>query len=164
MRWYHKVGFFLLAALVFAAGGMILRLTTSVEAEGIKIGYVDPDEILKKFQPAVDAAGRLDTLKAQREKDLRDKVVEKFGTADVDKLPREKQLELNRLIEEAEKSFEGEVDKIRQDEWDPVVGKVREMIEKVSQEAGITIVLQKEVVLYGGTDLTEDVLKELTKQ
>ena len=164
MRWYHKVVFFLLAALVFAAGGLILRMTTRVEAEGIKIGYVDPDAILEKYQPAVDAKGRLDTLKAQREKDLKDKVTEKFGTTDLETLPQEKQLEAERMVEEAEKGFEGEVNTLREKEWEPAVQLVRQTIEKVSQREGITVVLQKDVVLYGGMDLTDEVIKELSQK
>ncbi|MCS7173704.1 MAG: OmpH family outer membrane protein [Armatimonadetes bacterium] len=38
---------------------------------------------------------------------------------------------------------------------------IRTAVEKVARASGVSVVLSKTVVLYGGTDLTDAVIKEL---
>lgn len=43
----------------------------------------------------------------------------------------------------------------------PVLDKVTAAIKKVADSKGLTIVVDKQTVLYGGVDITDDVIKNL---
>ncbi|HAF32238.1 MAG TPA: molecular chaperone Skp, partial [Anaerovibrio sp.] len=46
---------------------------------------------------------------------------------------------------------------------EPVRAKIEAAVKEVADAKGITVVINKEAVVYGGTDLTQDVLKKLNK-
>ena len=49
------------------------------------------------------------------------------------------------------------------DMMEPVRQKIEAAVKEVAEAKGITVVLNKEAVVYGGTDLTQDVIKKLSK-
>ena len=49
------------------------------------------------------------------------------------------------------------------DMMEPVRQKIEAAVKEVADAKGITVVLNKEAVVYGGTDLTQDVIKKLNK-
>ena len=51
----------------------------------------------------------------------------------------------------------------RQDLIEPVQKKIEDEVKKVAESKGLSVVLVKESVVYGGQDITQDVLKKLTK-
>ncbi|MEW5946155.1 MAG: OmpH family outer membrane protein [bacterium] len=160
------INFILMLALVgcFAAGGMLLRMNTGAAAEKSSIGFVDSDLVLQNYKPTVAATSKLDALKEARERDLRQTMIEKFGTDDLAAISGENRSRADTLIGEAGKKFDAEVDLIREREWTPAVEKIHRSIEKVSLKKGLSIVLSSEAVLYGGVDITQDVMEELLKE
>lgn len=51
----------------------------------------------------------------------------------------------------------------RQDLLDPVQKKIDDAVKDVADKKGISVVLVKDTVIYGGTDITADVVKQLSK-
>ena len=51
----------------------------------------------------------------------------------------------------------------RQDLLDPVQKKIDDAVKEVADKKGISVVLVKDTVIYGGTDITADVVKQLSK-
>ena len=45
----------------------------------------------------------------------------------------------------------------------PILDKINAAIKKVADSKGLTIVVDKQAVLYGGVDITDDVVKSLSK-
>ena len=46
---------------------------------------------------------------------------------------------------------------------EPMAKSVAESVKKVAEEKGLSVVLEKGAVVYGGTDITQDVIKQVSK-
>lgn len=51
----------------------------------------------------------------------------------------------------------------RQDLLDPVQKKIEDAVKSVAEAKGLSVVLVKDSVIYGGQDITQDVVKKLSK-
>jgi len=143
------------ASYYFGAG----RLT----AEGNVVGYVNSDAILEQYGPAKEVNTQLGQLREDSEKELEKKVRDKFGPGDVSTLPRESQLEIQKMVEQAESIFNEKSESLREEKWVPIVNSVNEAIEKVATEEKIQVVLEDETVIFGGVDLTDKVIEKLNE-
>ena len=70
------------------------------------------------------------------------------------------QTQMEKAAKDAQKEFE---EKQQNDMMEPVRQKIEAAVKEVAEAKGITVVLNKEAVVYGGTDLTQDVIKKLSK-
>lgn len=74
---------------------------------------------------------------------------------------------LKQALEENQQKLEGERARLTaeiQREYDKVMEKLQAVVEQAANEAGVSIVLEKRLVFYGGVDLTEQVLIEAQKE
>jgi outer membrane protein len=46
---------------------------------------------------------------------------------------------------------------------EPITKSVEESVKKVAEQKGLSVVLDKGAVVYGGVDITQDVLKQVSK-
>ena len=46
---------------------------------------------------------------------------------------------------------------------EPVNKQIEDAVKAVAEAKGLSVVLHKETVVYGGTDITQDVIKKLSK-
>jgi outer membrane protein len=46
---------------------------------------------------------------------------------------------------------------------EPITKSVEESVKKVAEQKGLSVVLEKGAVVYGGVDITQDVLKQVSK-
>jgi len=159
-----KIFYISIAVLFLAAAGLLYRLNTSAVAEGEIIGYIDSDAVLESYGPAKDVNAELDSLRSRSETELRKKVTERFGPGDVSALPEESQMEIHRMVEEADARYRQEMTRLRDEKWEPIVKKINEVIKLVGQEHKVVVVLDKAAVVSGGVDLTDEVVKRLTAQ
>ena len=58
---------------------------------------------------------------------------------------------------------QGDVGVRRQDLLDPVQKKIEAAVKSVAEAKGLSVVLVKDSVVYGGQDITQDVVKKLSK-
>lgn len=163
MKKLMNAGAVALALVAAIYAGTLFFTETKVEAEGQVVGYVDSDKIMEAYGPAVAINTQLATLRQKSEADLEKSVREKFGPGDVSMLPRESQLEIQKMIDIAEQDFNAQSDKLRTDKWEPIVKTVNDTVAKVAQEQKIQVVVDKAVVIYGGADITDKVLEKLPK-
>lgn len=163
MRKIVNTGALVLAIVSVVYAGTLFFSETKVEAEGQVVGYVDSDKIMETYGPAVAINTQLGSLRQKSEADLEKQVREKFGPGDVSMLPRESQLEIQKMIDTAEQEFNAKSDKLRTEKWDPIVKSVNDTVSKVAQEEKIQVIVDKAVVIYGGADITDKVLAKLPK-
>ena len=50
-----------------------------------------------------------------------------------------------------------------QELMEPITKNVEESVKKVAEQKGLSVVLDKGAVVYGGVDITQDVLKQVSK-
>ncbi|MFH1538588.1 MAG: OmpH family outer membrane protein [bacterium] len=162
MRTIIKTMLFTIAVAACFVVGMSLRGVSSAQSQAIRVATIDIEYVLNNFSETAAANQKLERLKLQREDELKNKITGQFGTADLSELDRKSQLEAERAVEDADRVFQAEAESLRAAEWDPAVEKVFDKIEKIASQGGFDIVLTKETVLYGGADITETVLRDLS--
>jgi outer membrane protein len=162
-RWWKVISVFITCAALAAACAVYLR-PSQVSAEGEMIGYVDSEKIIDKYPVAQSVNKELEGLRTQHESDFQKKVQDKYGTGDVQSLPREAHLEIQKMMDDAEKEFNDESDALRAKKWVPIVDAVNDTISKVADQEKLHVVLDKAAVIYGGVDITDKVIAQLPRK
>ena len=150
-----------MALAVIIAAGMVYMKSTRAEAQTQLIGYVDSDRVVEEYPPAKEANSSWDEFQRKQDDQLKATVIEKYKTDDVSSLPRESQLEIQKMVEDSDNQRKAEYERINKDKWEPAKAKIQGIIEGISTQKGLMVVLEKKSVLSGGIDITDAVLKEL---
>lgn len=114
-----------------------------------KVGFVDEAYVLsqsEKFTKAQEALNKLGQTKSAAAKVAFDKEKDEKKKAQI---VQKMQMELK---EAENKSIP------------PIFAEISGVIAKVAKAKGITIVLNRRLVFYGGIDITEDVVKEIKRK
>ncbi len=140
-----------LIALVFVGSVVALALTQSgtgvaSAAASSNVGVVDYRQFtsLKVF---TDVTDEMNKARQQAQQDFDEKSA-------------------NMTDEEKQSYYQQTMQRLQQQESDlmePAMKQVEEAVKAVADAKGITVVLHKDVVVYGGTDITQDVVKKLSK-
>ena len=146
MKWNAKIiGIAAAAIVLIAVLGFVVARSGPALGQSFTIGYVD-------MVRAVDAHPR----KASAEGALKDYAQSQIGDAQqrMKGLSAGQQQDIQRVTQQ-------QVLKKRQELIGGLEKDIRAAIEKVAKEQGIGIVLTRDVVLYGGVDLTDQVIKAI---
>lgn len=131
-------GVVLVAALAFA-----VSTTLSAQTES-SIGYVDVDRIIEEYLvPVLDEPLSKETARLQAEFD-----------AAAEGLDDEEKLNLFN-------QYQAELDWYKQQLIDEQLPTINGAVARVAQREGVSVVVDRQIVLYGGVDLTDAVLAEL---
>ncbi|TMI83821.1 MAG: OmpH family outer membrane protein [Bacillati bacterium ANGP1] len=147
MRWNARtIGIAAAVIIVLAASGFIVARSGPAFGQSFTIGYVD-------MAKAVEGHPK----KASAEAALKD-----YAQAQIaDAQQRMKTMTPEQQAETRSKVNQDLVKK-RQELLGPLEKDIRAAIEKVARSQGIAIVLSRDVVLYGGVDLTDQVIKAIS--
>ncbi len=130
---------------------------------GSKVGVVDGEKIFDDYPAAQEATKKI----ADAQDELRDAITEsekiygefeKQKKSEAEKLTKQKELQakIDIKAKDTRKMMEGLSGKIEQD--------IVQSIKTVAGEKGLDVVFDKRAILYGGTDLTQQVLELLKKK
>ena len=128
----------LTAASLFAFAG----LPSAASAAEISVGYVDMEAVFEACPGTNEAAIELRRLQADLQKQFEAEAPELEDAAKA-KLEQE----LNEKLA-----------KRQQELMDPIQRRILRAIKEVAQEKGIPQIVKADVILYGGKDLTKDVI------
>ena len=146
MKWNIKtIGIAAAVIVALAAAGFVVARTAPALGQSFTIGYVD-------MTRAVDAHPR----KASAENALRDYAQSQIADAQqrMKTMTQPQRDDLQRQVNQ-------EILKKRSELIGGLEKDIRSAIDKVAKQQGVSIVLSREVVLYGGVDLTDLVIKEI---
>lgn len=135
------------AALLLAIAALFAFGAISYAAED-KVGYVDDMGVLQQFSKFQQAQKQLDELGKKKSN---------AAKAAFDKESDEKKK--SGIVQNLQLEMREEEAKL----MNPVLKEVNDTIAKVAKQKGITIVINKALVYYGGIDLTQDVANALKK-
>jgi outer membrane protein len=137
--------------VVIIAGAVVIAVVAAVLAlrqtpalgQSFSIGYVEMARALDSHPRKASSERALQEFfqAKQREFAERSKTMTAFQRQELDR-------QLQQQIVEKRNELLGGLDK-----------EIRAAVEEAAKQAGITIVLDRSAVLYGGTDLTENVIK-----
>lgn len=113
-----------------------------------KVGYVDPQKILASHPKYEAVQKQLDQF-VKKKADATNIAVDKENDSK----------KKSDLYEVARRESGAEELRL----MNPIMNEINDAITKVAKSKGITVVLNKTLVFFGGIDLTEDVLKIIKK-
>lgn len=137
-----------ISAILLAVFVLALAAGVGVAAEADKVGYIDEVYVLsqsEKFKNAQESLQKLSATKTNAAKAAFDKEKDEKKKAQI---VQNVQLELREAENKA---------------ISPILSEINGVIAKVAKAKGITVVLNRRFVLYGGVDITEDVVKEIKR-
>lgn len=141
----------IIIALVFIGSVVALALTQSggiASAAGSSaVGVVDREQILTQHPQAAEVDNQMRAAITEVQKDFEEKSA---GMNDQEKQDYYRQCQ-QRLEQK------------RVELTDPILKSVDEAIKKTADAKGLSVVIDKVAVVYGGTDITQDVVNKLSK-
>ncbi|MCD8392036.1 MAG: OmpH family outer membrane protein [Cloacibacillus porcorum] len=135
------------AALLLAIAALFAFGAISYAADDT-VGYVDDMGVLQQFSKFQQAQKQLDELGKKKSN---------AAKAAFDKESDEKKK--SEIVQNLQFEIREEEAKL----MNPVLKEVNDTIAKVAKQKGVTIVVNKALVYYGGIDLTQDVVNALKK-
>lgn len=142
-----------------------------VQAEEIRIGFINTDRIFKESNTAKQAQAKLEQEFSKREKDLIDvektfkSAVEKFERdaptlSESQRMSRQKQLgEQDRDFQRKRREFQEELNARKNEEFQQVLERANRVIKQVAETEKFDLVLQEAVYINPKHDITDKVLK-----
>lgn len=140
-------------ALVFIGSVVALALTqtgggiASAAGSGA-VGVIDSEQILEQHPNYKTAIEQRNAYAAEVQKDFEEKTP---GMSDQEKQDYFRQCQQRVYQKEAELI-------------EPLIKSIKEAIEKVASNKGLSVVIEKSVVATGGVDITRDVISRLGKK
>ena len=142
-----------------------------VQAEEIRIGFINTDRVFKESNTAKQAQAKLEQEFSKREKDLVDfeknfkAAVEKFEReaptlSESQRMSRQKQLgEQDRDFQRKRREFQEELNARKNEEFQQVLERANRVIKQVAEAEKFDLVLQEAVYINPKHDITDKVLK-----
>jgi outer membrane protein len=127
-----------------------------------KIAYIDSDRILKEYSAAQDLLRDL----AKAEAELNKKILAKRQEIQKAKAAKKTETEIQMMAEKIRLELEPEAKRIEDEsalKSKEIEDKVDAVIKEFAKKSKYDIVVVKEAVLYGGTDVTDEILTKLKK-
>lgn len=142
-----------LIALIFMGSVVALALTQTGSgiasaASSVNVGVVDRDQVLTQHPGVSDVQNQMNAAISEVQKDFEAK---SQGMTDQEKADYYRQCQ-QRLAQK------------QQELMDPMLKSVDDAIKKVADSKGLSVVIEKAAVVYGGTDITQDVISKLGKK
>ena len=139
---------------------LVASLTTPSKAVDIKVATINSNKIIQSYPKAQKLMQDL----AKAEADLNKKIVEKKAALEKAKNENKTQTELQMMAEQMRLEIEPEAKKLEADSnkrSEEIETSIKQAIDAVAKENKYDLILTEEAVLYGGTDVTDLVLKKL---
>jgi outer membrane protein len=132
-----------------ALSALVLTALSGIALAQEKIGVIDPQKVLFQHPKFEQAQKQIKTVVEKKQAEAKDAIDK---TSD----NNEKQ----RIFEAKRQEAAREEQKI----MEPIFKDIDLAIRTVAKAKGVTIVLDKTQVFFGGADVTEDVIQELKKK
>jgi outer membrane protein len=129
-------------------------------AHALKIAIVDSSKVLQEYPAAQKMLQDL----SKAEADLNKKISDKKALIEQAKAAKKTETEIQMLAEQMRLEIEPEARKLEDDtnkRSDQIEANIKTAIETVAKEGKYDAVMIKEAVLYGGVDVSDEVLKKL---
>ena len=140
-----------LIALAFVGSVVAMALTqvgpNMASAASSNVGVVDYSQIMSQHPTVQAASSEMQTAVQEAQKEFEEKSANMKDNEKRDYYTQTQQ----RLQQKNQELIE------------PITKNVEESVKKVAEQKGLSVVLDKGAVVYGGVDITQDVLKQVSK-
>jgi outer membrane protein len=159
-----------------AAAGLLAFAAAGVNAQELKIGYVNSDRVLRDAAPAKAAQSKLEAEFAKRDKDLNDAAKNLKAAADKlekdaptlaesERVKRQRELvEQDRDIQRKRQAFQEDLNARKNEELSQVVERANKVIKQIFETEKYDLIIQEAVFAGPKIDITDKVIKALNAQ
>ncbi|MCX8114864.1 MAG: OmpH family outer membrane protein [Burkholderiaceae bacterium] len=163
--WLKLASAFLPAALALAA--------SAVQAQELKLGYVNSERILRDSAPARAAAQKLETEFAKRDRELQDMgqklkaAAERFEKdapvlAEAERAKRQRELaEMDRELQRRQREFREDLNQRRNEELQALLDRAQRIVRQIAEQEKFDLIVQDAVFFSPRVDITDKVLRAL---
>ena len=162
----------LISALLLAS---VSSIAVSVQAQELKIGYVNGERVLREAEPAKRAAAKLEAEFGKRQKDLNDQSAAFRAQADkldrdsptlseAEKARRQRELiELDRDLQRKQREYQEDLTQRKNEEVNNVSERAQRTIKAIGEAEHYDLIVQDQLVFYVSPriDLTKKVIDAL---
>nr|WP_310261686.1 OmpH family outer membrane protein [Roseateles saccharophilus] len=164
----------LLQSMALAASMMVA--TTVVQAQELKIGYVNSERVLREANLAKAAQIKLETEFGKREKDLRDLETKLRGAAEklekdaptlseAERNRRQRDVvEQERDLQRKRREWQEDLNQRKNEELSTVVEKANRVIKQIFEAEKYDLILQDAIHFSARVDITKKVIDALNAQ
>lgn len=157
---------------LFVAG---LFLVSGVQAQEMKIGVVSTERIFREAAPYKAAQVKIEQEFSKRQKELQDLANRLKAMAvkldkdaavlsDTDRAKRQRELaEVDKDFQRTQREFKEDLNQRRNEEMAIVIDRTNKVIKQIAEAEKYDIVLQEAVYISPRIDITDKVLKALSK-
>jgi len=164
-----------LAKVAGAAAATLLMAGAAgvVQAQELKIGYINTDRLLREATPAKAAQAKLEAEFSKREKELNDAGL-KLKTAgdkfekeaptlsDTERNRRQRELvDQDREIQRKRREFQEDLNQRKNEEMAAVFERSNKVVKQIFDSEKYDLILQEAVFASGRVDITDKVIKAL---
>ncbi len=162
----------LISALLLAS---VSSIAVSVQAQELKIGYVNGERVLREAEPAKRAAAKLEAEFGKRQKELNDQSAAFRAQADkldrdsptlseAEKARRQRELiELDRDLQRKQREYQEDLTQRKNEEVNNVSERAQRTIKAIGEAEHFDLIVQDQLVFYVSPriDLTKKVIDAL---
>jgi outer membrane protein len=160
-----------MAAALAVAGAAV-----GVQAQELKIGYVNSDRVLRDAAPAKAAQAKLEAEFSKRDRELNDQAVRLKAAADklekdaptlseAERNRRQRELvDQDREIQRKRREFQEDLQQRKNEELASVVDRANKVIKQIFDSEKYDLIMQEAVFAGPRVDITEKVIKALNAQ
>ncbi len=158
---------------VWCAAWLVVASVGGVQAEELKIGYVNSDRVLRDAAPAKAAQAKLEGEFAKRDKDLNDlaarlkvagdKLEKDAPTlAEAERNRRQRDLmDQDREFQRKRREFQEDLNQRKNEELAQVVERANKVIKQIFETEKYDLIIQEAVFAGPRVDITDKVIKSL---
>jgi outer membrane protein len=163
----------LLSLRSLVVGVAVLLMAAGVQAQELKIGYVNSERVLREATPAKAAQEKLQAEFGKRERELADQAARLKASADklekdaptlaeAERTRRQRELvELDRDLQRKRREFQEDLNQRRNEELAGVVERANRVIKQIFESEKYDVILQEVIFAGPRVDITEKVIKAL---
>ncbi len=157
---------------------LVLVAVAGVQAQELKIGFVNSDRVLREATPAKAAQTRLEVEFSKRQKEgeeaasrlkaAADKLDKDAPTlAEAERSRRQRDLvEQDRELQRKRREFQEDLNQRKNEELASVVERANKVVKQIYETEKFDVILQGEAVIFASSrvDITDKVIKALNAQ
>lgn len=159
-----------------AVAAMVCATTLSVQAQELKIGYVNSERVMREANLAKAAQLKLETEFGKREKDLKDQEVKLRGAADklekdaptlaeAERNRRQRDLvEADRDLQRKRREWQEDLTQRKNEELSVLVDRANRVIKQIFDNDKYDLIVQDALHASARVDITKKVIDALNAQ
>ncbi len=141
---------------------VVFLASVSLAETASSIGSIDVQKVFKGYKETVKAQEQIDTKQSEFKKEF-EKSQEKLQKAQKDGKAVEEIDKMRKDLEEKLEPKRKEILRLNEELTVRLQQKILVAVEAVSKKMGVDVVFDKQVIITGGVDLTDMVIRELNK-